>query len=92
MHHTSPTNTPRTARRPTLGHDLKEGGATPSITGSAELEQLREQLWRTEDAKSRAVADLAVVVHYLRTAPAEVSAELLARVQEVVRRREVATE
>jgi hypothetical protein len=63
-----------------------------SKTDHAELEQLRELLLRTEDAKNRALADLAVLLQHLRTAPVEVSAELLARVQEVVNRREVTTE
>jgi hypothetical protein len=50
------------------------------------------ELLRTADAKNRALADLAVLLQHLRTAPVEVSSELLARVQEVVNRQEVATE
>jgi hypothetical protein len=56
------------------------------------LEQLRALLWRTEDAMSHALVDLAILLQYVRSAPVDVSAELLARVREVVKRREVATE
>jgi hypothetical protein len=64
----------------------------PNITDRTDLGQLRELLWRADEAKSRALADLGVLLQYVRTAPAEVSAELLARVQDLMKRREVATE
>jgi hypothetical protein len=59
-----------------------------NITDRTELEQLRELLWRADDAKSRALADLGVLLQYVRTAPAELGAGLLARVQELMKRRE----